>query len=130
MTPVDQTIFRSGAGDCLRACVATITGIPLEQIPNFCAEPDAWYERFSSWLSSRGFAPYSVGLPDAEAVAEHLEWARVHGTRIAWIAGGQTARGRHFVVYRGHLTFHDPNPFGRDGLTRIEDATFLLRASG
>src|SRR5687768_10683453 len=51
MRPVDQTLFGVGVGNCFPACVSTITGIPLADIPNFCAlyaGPD-WYAHFQRW---------------------------------------------------------------------------------
>lgn len=128
MKPVDQTLF--DVGNCLSACIATITGIPIGEIPHFCAEHENWYPRFAEWMQDRGFAPLSLAF-DADTLADHLEWARKCGCQAAWIAGGSTERGRHFVVYLGDQLFHDPNPnYGRSGLTTIQDATFLLRVAG
>ena len=55
MRPVYQTIISNVNGDCMRACVATITGIPIEEIPNF-SEPDLpWENLLNEWLRSRGW---------------------------------------------------------------------------
>jgi hypothetical protein len=134
MTPVDQTRFADGEGDCLVACIATITGVRLADIPHFCAGhpegSDAWYPAFAEWLVRRGYAPLSLSFDEPEAVDEHLKWARLFGREVAWIASGRTTRGRHFVVYLGDSIYHDPNPnYGRSGLQTIQDATFLLRAA-
>lgn len=135
MTPVDQTRFvqlqnnQVVEGDCLVACVATITGIPLAEIPDFCAAK-TWYPAFAEWLALRGYAPLSLRFDEPGAISEHLEWTKGIGKAVPWIAGGTTPQGRHFVVYLGDRLFHDPDPNdGRQGLTTIHDATFLLRAA-
>lgn len=129
MKPVDQTLFGVGVGDCFAACVASLLGLPLSAVPNFCAEHGEgdWYEHFSKWLNERGFAPLTFSLPTEAMLEAHIEWAKKFAPSIPWIAGGDTSRGKHAVVFVGSELAHDPNPnFGRVGLTRIEDATFLL----
>lgn len=129
MRPVDMRRFAACEGDCLPACIATVTGISLSEIPHFCLHEAEWYPAFTEWLETRGYAPLSLSL-DAEALEQHLAWARGPGRLAPWIAGGQTDRGRHFVVYVGAELFHDPNPHhGRQGLTTIQDATLLIRAA-
>jgi len=131
MQPVDQTRFAKGEGDCLSACIATITGVPLAQVPPFCVQMDdsEWYAEFGAWLNERGLYPLSLSFEDDGAIAQHFEWARLFGSAVPWIACGPTARGRHAVVYVGAALFHDPNPFDRSGLFKVQDATLLLRAS-
>jgi hypothetical protein len=127
--PVDQTLFGEGAGNCFAACVASILGMPLVSVPNFCVEhgDDDWYGHFSKWLNDRGLAPLTMVNADEHATAAHLCWARQFAADVHWIASGDTARGKHAVVYVGGRLAHDPNPnYGRAGLTRIEDATFFL----
>lgn len=121
MKPVDQTLFGVGVGNCLPACVATITGISLDTIPNFCAlyEGPKWYAHFIRWCRTLGLAPWSVtmdGIPS-------FIWEAFPD--IPWIACGHTPRGLHCCVYIGGSLYHDPNPC-REGLSDVIDGTFFL----
>jgi hypothetical protein len=50
-------------GDCMRACVASLFELPLEEVPHF-VEHDNWYQLWSDWLAERNLrwsrAFYSV----------------------------------------------------------------------
>ena len=130
MKLVDQTLFGAGNGNCWGACVATITGIPLDVIPNFSVTHDntSWYRAFAIWLRPYGFAPVSFLCADERATRNHLDWAADIAPTTPWIAAGDTDRGKHAVVYMGHKLLHDPNPlYGRAGVIRVEDATFFVR---
>lgn len=122
MIKVDQTTFGTGIGNCLPACVATITGIPLGEIPNFCnIYPEGkWYQKFIEWLRPLGLAPWSVQLDGA--VPDFIGEAFPD---IPWIACGHTPRGLHCCVYIGRNLYHDPNPC-REGLQDVIDGTFFL----
>lgn len=63
MPLVDQDKFGALVGNCFPACVASILGIPLETIPNFCALanfeslPDSeWFEAFIWWCNTLGWS--------------------------------------------------------------------------
>jgi hypothetical protein len=127
---VDQTLFGDKNGNCFPACVASITGIPLEEIPNFCVEhpgDNEWFRAFAKWLGSRGWAPIAFVFNDGARA--HLDYAREIAPGAPWIASGLTSRGRHAVVYVGAELFHDPNPrHGRAGIDSVEDGIYLVRA--
>ena len=130
MNLVDQTLFGAGNGNCFPACIATLTGIPLDVIPNYCAThgDNAWYRAFALWLRPYGFAPVSFLFADANATHNHLDWADDIAPTTPWIACGETDRGKHAVVFVGSRMLHDPNPnHGRAGVQRVEDATYLVR---
>lgn len=127
MRRVDQTEFGVGKGNCFAACVATILGLDIESVPNFCGEheDDKWYMEFVNWLAVRGLAPLTQQFPgDPDSF---MAWVMKCAPKVPWIAGGPTDRGLHCCVYVGDKLFHDPNPnFGRQGLQTVDDATFLL----
>lgn len=116
MTPVYQTVIDNERGDCERACVATITGIPIEEIPNF-SEPglplDCW---MNQWLHTRGYGlietydkvKYNwIGLYRLVAIAT-VPSQMFEGCRHAIVVGW-----RDHPVYPGAYecyVFHDPNP--------------------
>lgn len=58
MKPVHQSITNIPQGDCLPACIASILEVPLESVPNFCAEKphEHWFARLSVWLQGQGMA--------------------------------------------------------------------------
>lgn len=114
MTPVDQTICtvdraRGIYGDCLRACVASIFDLPLEEVPHFLHDgggdstsgEDWWWTRLFRWAAARGLEPvFTLDEPQGYS-----------------IAGGKSPRGPwgHWVVWQAGQCAHDPNP-ARGGL--------------
>ena len=105
MTPVDQTKFSGpgSVGNCFPACVASITGIPLDEIPNFCERPEEWFADAMAWCALRGWALSPENddeLPDGKPC----------------IASGPGPRGkRHSVVWMDGKMIHDSHP-SRAGL--------------
>ena len=53
LTKVYQQNVNSDSGDCFGACVASLTGLPIETIPLF--RGDRWIKECASWLFGRGF---------------------------------------------------------------------------
>lgn len=49
MTPVQQTRFGKGQGNCLLACVASILDRSLESIPDFNLSGCGWFEDLHEW---------------------------------------------------------------------------------
>jgi hypothetical protein len=95
--PVRQSRFGDPDGNCFEACIATITGIPLEDIPHFLS--DDWYAEYRVWLRAKG---WNLIWWDAGAGAEPPGIA---------IASGTSERGLpHSVVYRDGVLTHDPHP--------------------
>lgn len=128
MIKVDQTTFGAGEGNCLTACISTITGIPLAQIPHFCKlYPDGtWYHEMIRWLRPLGLAPWSVTLD-----GDIPQWFDEQLPDIPWIATGPCLRDQvypnlmHCCVYIGNQLFHDPHPC-RAGLINVVDGTYFL----
>lgn len=113
-------------GNCFAACVSMLTGVPLSQIPNFCAEygEGEWFAPFAAWLNARDLAPLAS---EFSADSEMLDWAARFGGRVPWIATGpiEACSALHSVVYLGPNLFHDPSPEPRP-LRRVESACFVL----
>lgn len=106
MKPTMQTKFGAGKGNCFSACLASILEIPLELIPNFCAEyPSDWLNKTNEWLAGLGLVLIDFNV---ESVPD---WDTY------WIASGLSPRLTcdHSVVYRADAMVHDPHPSG-DGL--------------
>lgn len=63
MIPVMQTVVGDGQdgrpnGDCLRACVASIFELPIEEVPHFVDinPPSGWLTALQEWLRPFGLA--------------------------------------------------------------------------
>lgn len=134
MKPVDQTIFEDGKGDCLRACVASILGIPILDVPNF-AEFD-YFTTLHHWLGIRGIRFVEVRF----ASSEHCRSAWYGYSHQPVLLWGDSPRNRpdggrkqHAVVAKskgyGFEMIHDPHP-SRDGLISEYGAMWLFPPTG
>lgn len=107
MIPQFQKVIHSEHGDCTAACIATITGIPLDEIPN---DHNNFYPAIIEVLDKHGWSFIEVGqkvyfwifasLPDVLVIAS---------------VPSQTFEDRmHAIVVRVHNdrleVVHDPNP--------------------
>ena len=102
MKPVQQTITGEG-GDCLRACVASLLELPIEEVPNFCEDRDwcVWLPKLQICLQARGLKMEVYTTSWCEEPA------------MAW---GYSPRGLpHSVIYQSGRLAHDPHPSG-DGI--------------
>jgi hypothetical protein len=126
----DQTTFaddaEATAGDCLAACVASLLGLPLSDVPNFALSDDGglgWFLELRRFLARLGYGCW-VWFGAAGHVGVGSE-----GTLA--IAIGPSRRGDfpHAVVVRleeaGLRVIHDPNP-SRLGLAGPATELLLL----
>lgn len=120
MKPVDQTTFGCPGGNCFSACVASLLGLPIADVPYFMGELDEpghiWAERLDAWLAPRNL------------YALHFETA--DPKKVLWPDGfyilvGKSPRGDHAVVARKGEMVHDPHPT-RAGLVSIEGFCLVL----
>jgi hypothetical protein len=101
-------------GDCWRACIASILGVPAEEVPHFLKLEleelkASWITLTVEWLRERG---YSLIRLDSAPF-----WV---SDGFLCIASGMSPRGfRHCVVYDGFDIVHDPHP-SRDGLVDFD----------
>lgn len=111
MKPVHQTIFGDGSGggergNCFAACIASILGLPLDDVPNFCNHEN-WREEANQWLKQFGLFYVDFAIPEDQRAELIWEHAGYH------VIIGPAQRGlRHSVVgYKGQGV-HDPHPSG------------------
>ena len=103
-------------GDCWAACIASITGIEYDELPNVndYDYENGWSEFYMAmflFLEDKGFELYNVKLKDFQ---ENYE---------SCIFSGKSPRGdwNHSVVWNGGIV-HDPHPdkTGIDSIKTIQ----------
>jgi hypothetical protein len=102
-------------GNCQSACLATLLGLPIDQVPNWTAlttfSDNEKYRAMQQWLRERGWHLFTVN-----AIPQHGYC----------IAGGKAARGLyHAVIYKDGAPWHDPMP-GGGGLISADEADLLV----
>ena len=114
MTPVSQTRTGPQVGNCHEAAVASILGLPLDEVPDFGQQPDpeATYVKFVRGLG------FIVLKPPVE-IGQQLDcYYLAFGPSI--VSGNP-----HVVVYRAGKLVHDPHP-GRNGLSAVKSVHVLV----
>lgn len=107
MKPVFQTVFDFEHGDCMRACVASIFELSIEEVPNF-NEPDSSHfeENLEEWCNTQEIKAISITCDDENLLKD------------CWvIAIGQSPRSKnkeykHAIVWYNKKMVHDPYPNG------------------
>ena len=127
MIPVVQQIVGDGKdkrpmGDCLRACLASIFELPLEEVPHVAASPRGWWSATQDWLRPRGLwmETLEYTVPSEKPIPKGERYPA--GWWIAVVDSQLFEGATHAVVMRGlyvdgtsdpHLVVHDPSPVPR-----------------
>lgn len=112
---LDQTKFGPKEGDCFAACIASLLGLDIDEVPDFGQGKKNWYRLFEEWLRCRRLAPLTVYGKSA-----------IIPKGVYYLAGGKSSRGiPHSVIYLNGEMVHDPHP-DRDGLAEVTDYLFLV----
>jgi hypothetical protein len=114
MKRVDQTILHVegvSLGNCQQAVVASVLGLPIEDVPNF-NECRGFWNGYHAFLKSRGFI--DVELPNNRC------------PDCFYLAYGKSPRGvLHAVVYHGGNLAHDPHP-SRAGIIAVDEVHLIV----
>ena len=94
--------------ECVRCSVASLFGLPREEVPHFFQEgKGSWYHPFSSWLEKRGMRAdiwhHTLTPHDDDGPAD---WYLGYGD-----SGGNGSVGHMVVLHRGQV-WHDPSGCG------------------
>jgi hypothetical protein len=108
-------------GDCLRACVASLLGLPLADVPHFAQHGHGWWDAWRRWMRHRFTLDVGCLAPDT-----------VRGAGLV-LARGPSPRGPfgHVVVAEildggpALRTVHDPHP-SRAGLAGLADEVYAV----
>lgn len=105
-----ERVMQRAHNDCMRACVATLFAVSLDDVPDL-HEGD-WIKTLREWSSERGFTFLSSTIGNDTF---HEQCSR--GT---FIVAGKSPRGvTHAVIYRDGKLWHDPHPEG-GGIEKVE----------
>lgn len=126
---VDQTIYGWG-GNCYPACLSSVTGIPLEEIPNYEFKENS-VELWESWFNKVGL--WSLKFKIKPETPPSFILPMPHDINV--IASGKSRAGNfhHAVVGKLILSkdgwtvkvIHDPHP-SRDALVEINTVEFIF----
>lgn len=100
------------AGDCFRACVASITGIDIREIPNFMDLPTEreGYEHARDWLKQFGMSLYNDHCSNEWSLPDILKWRSAEHPDVPLIlCGASGSDENHAVVALGGKIFHNPS---------------------
>ncbi len=107
MVPVQQTRFGTN-GNCFQACVASLLGQQLDDVPDFCNESADWWESLQMWLLRRGHSAIQIRLSPQCMISSHGCPCIVFGISTRGVA--------HCVVGEtdgsGFKLLFDPHPDG------------------
>lgn len=144
VTFVDQEFMHDAAdgtvGDCFRACIATILGLPREDVPHFVKLGTAddgtdirdddgqprWANLTQAWLAERGLTFYYWDIGEAAPAANRIEQSAYPHI----ILSGPSPRGPfpHAIVGDNETgePVHDPHP-SRDGILGCDSVFIIAR---
>lgn len=113
MKPITQTILGSPYGNCMAACLATITDIPLRDFPVNLGD-GRFLAALNLFMGERGYSLKHGTL------AEGKKMKGLH------LGRGVSPRGyNHSCVYKDGELFFDPHP-SHVGLARLDKFLFVL----
>lgn len=108
-------------GDCWRACLATITGLPASQMPNFMHLGKPAREAANQWLRQHRLSVFNYRVGGASwTLAEVLEEHSAFNQNTPIILSGESAVDNfaHSVVAMNGEIVHDPSGAGISGPCR------------
>lgn len=114
MKPVMQTITSKSRGDCLRAVIASLFELEIEQVPHFRLFQGRWFRVYSAFLDGIGYECIGTGHFKAKGYtprSEHLIDCNVGGYVEASVPSKNHEACTHAVVMDlDGLVVHDPHP--------------------
>ena len=94
-------IYQKNHFDCFNSCLATLTGVPKEQIPIFINNPGRYIQEARKWLAKNGFI-----LSEIKAIDE-LD-RRVNSIVAVDPYEFQSIFAAHAIIVRRGKVVHDP----------------------
>ena len=109
---IPNAVYQTTPTNCFRACVATVLGLAIDDVPTACDGPTWDWNAFQDWLAARGMQAIEVGFGNGGTIYP------VRRPVICILSGPsprECSTGRHAVVGRllgleGFELVHDPHP--------------------
>ena len=102
---VRQTDFTPSKGNALQACIASILGLDLEDVPNFIASEGDLYDALRSFLATKGLGFIKIPL-DEEGCVPFAPGA----ANVRCVLAGQSPRGAHKHVVVAEIASSSTTP--------------------
>ncbi|KKN32459.1 hypothetical protein LCGC14_0813760 [marine sediment metagenome] len=132
MKHVMQTIMIPPLGNCFSACLASMMGLEIEDVPSFCQHP-LWQDRCNEWLRPRGYWYLDLNW---DPQAKSIPWTTGTLVKGLCVLSGPSPRSdyHHSVVGRIDCSeglvelryVHDPYPKADDAWLREIKCVGLL----
>lgn len=123
MKPVDQP-FKN---DCVRACIASILEIPIDEVPRFVEQNGSgWRVAVWNWLDARGYG--FIEMPFKEVGRKNMFWTCGHFIAMGISPRHPDGKIQHAVVFKGYDLAHDPHPEKNGLVGEPLSAMFLIRS--
>ena len=112
MRGLPNAVKQSKPTNCFQACVATVLGIPIDEVPDACDGAIWDWNAFQEWLSRRGLQAIEIGFGNGGTIYPVA-------VPVMCILTGKSPRecvtGHHAVVayyigMEGFQLLHDPHP--------------------
>lgn len=107
------------AGDCYRACIASILNMPVAAVPNFCelgrGEPNGETRIAREWLAQFGLTIWQTWCTGEWKFADVLHWFSAGHPDAPVVLSGACKGDHHAVVLMGGKVAHDPSGAGIEG---------------
>lgn len=106
-----KKVFMRHKNDCYTACLATVLGLPYEQVPRFFDDEDnvvgEWTETVNSFLEGYGLQVVTV-KGDLDFIKQLKGLLIVAG--LSYTPEYREKDQFHAVIYRDGELYHDPKP--------------------
>jgi hypothetical protein len=107
------------AGDCYRACIASILNMPARDVPNFVhlskSEKFADTKLAREWLAQFGLTIFQTWCSGEWKLADLLHWFSAINPGTPFILSGACQGDHHAVVVMDGRIAHDPIGIGVEG---------------
>ena len=127
--PVMQTKFGYPEGNCIMACVASITGFVIESLPDLYIDAEQqgknWWRFFVEEMMKLGYFAVRYDFGDDGPPVIPMGLAIVGGSSPRKIEDEDGGAVGHVVVMDGGKLVHDPHP-DQSGIGTIDDWIVLI----
>ena len=105
---VDQTVVDKDKGDCVRAAIASMFELEIEQVPHFVLfQGDMWWTMFCSYVWGLGYELEGYYTPK-ERQFEPADL--INGCILASVTSGYSGRTHAVLIDSKGVVIHDPSP--------------------